>query len=219
MRRRKGKAGAVAGGEQHPILIRQRARDNGTNRMEDMARGEIIARRELRPARLLGMSLPLHDSRALCAQLQARCRVNCVVDAAVTRDEAAEEHGVRRVYNRICCKARDVALPEDNARVGGHGGERHHVHHTALLPLRREQFVLQAQELLRERARRTDIHQRAQETPLCRMILPHLHRLSAVLRHLIEKQGDEFLNTHARTSDTRSPTCAPLSIRSTMPSA
>ena len=165
------------------------------------------------------MSLSLHERGTFRTQLQARCRVNCVIDAAVTRDEAAEERRVRRVHDCICCKARDVALPEDNARVGGHGGERHHVHHAALLSLRREQFVLQVQELLRERARRTDIHQRAQETPLCRMILPHLHRLSAVLRHLIEEQGVEFLNTHARTSDTRSPTCAPLSIRSTMPSA
>ena len=110
-------AGAIAGGKKLPVFIRQSPADDRSDRMDDVARREIVPLRDLRRARLLRMSLTLHERSAFRTQLRTSCAVNRVVDAAVAGDEAAEESRVRRVDNRIRREARDVTLPEGNALI------------------------------------------------------------------------------------------------------
>ena len=91
------------------MTIRQSTADDRSDRMDDIPRREIVPLRDLRRSRLLGMPLHLHQRSACRAQLQPRRRVNRIVNAAVTGDEAAEESRVGRVDDRVRRKARDVA--------------------------------------------------------------------------------------------------------------
>ena len=118
------------------MTIRQSTADDRSDRMDDVPRREIVPLRDLRRSRLLGMPLHLHQRSACRAQRQPRRRVNRIVNAAVSGDEAAEESRVGRVDDRVRREARDVALPEGNTRIRGDGWERHDIHHAACLALR-----------------------------------------------------------------------------------
>ena len=78
---------------------------------------------------------------------------------------------------------------EGNTRIRRDGRERHDIHHAARLTLRCEQLILQTQKLLRKRARRTHIHQRAQKPLLLLTRHTDLRRLRAILRHLSEEHS------------------------------
>ena len=69
------------------------------------------------------MPLLAHEPRTVLAQLDARHRVDDVVDASVQRAKAAAELAVRRIHDGIAAQRRNVALPKREARVELRRGE------------------------------------------------------------------------------------------------
>ena len=65
------------------------------------------------------MALGLHDLIALVSKLEARRRMDGVINAAVAGTETAQQGGVVSVYDCIHLKTGNVPLPDGNLRIGG----------------------------------------------------------------------------------------------------
>ena len=113
-----------------------------------------------------------------------------IVDAAVTGDEAAEQAAVGCIHDGIHHKARNIPLPKGKTWICRSSRNHHRINRSALVPLGFEQFILQTQELGRERTRLPHIHQCTEQAALCCLLCCDLCRLCAVLRHL----GEEDVN-------------------------
>lgn len=71
LRVRKVKAGAVARGQRFPVFGRDPAVHHRSDRVQHIAAGQIERGGQLRPACRFLAALPLHDLRAIQAQLHA----------------------------------------------------------------------------------------------------------------------------------------------------
>ena len=110
------------------------------------------------------MALGLHQLLAGEPQLDARPRVDDVVDAAVERMETPEEGRVGGVDDAAGREGGDVPLPE--AEVIPNGGEGAGVGNPSGVPLLPQIGVLHREEFFAHRLRRADIHQGAEQVLL-----------------------------------------------------
>ena len=113
----KRETGLVARGQKPAVLIGQAALHDGTYRVQDEARGKMVARCDLGLACRLIVALCLHEFVAVVAHLDACHRLLDVVDAVMVRQEAAEHLAVGRIDDGIDAQPRDVALPKRKAGV------------------------------------------------------------------------------------------------------
>lgn len=103
--------------------------------------------------------------RSLIADFKAGIGVDCVVDAAVVRHEAAEHLAVRGIDDRIGSKPRDVSLPDRQALVR----HRDTICRDGTSPLPEPAgkiAILHSEELGCRRPRRPHIHECSEQQPL-----------------------------------------------------
>ena len=135
------------------------------------------------------MALFTHQPEAGIPELQAGRRVDCIVDAAVTGHEAAEELGIGGVDDGIDRKPGDIPLPEDQPEIRWDGGQRIAIDDPLLLPFRRQKGVLYRQKVGRQGPRRADIHQRAEQPPLGDIVVREGLCLLPILGHLLQEEA------------------------------
>ena len=145
--RRQLQAGAVAGGQLLPVPLGHPPPDDGPHRVEHVPGREVIAPGKLGPAVGLRAALGLHEAEALVPELEARRRVDGVVDAPVAGVKAPQQGGVGRVDDGVRPQPGDVPLPEDQAWVGLGGDQGLPVHHPLLRRLGGEKGVLGRQKV------------------------------------------------------------------------
>ena len=75
--------------------------------------GQIVSICNLGLPRGFFVSLCLHEGIALITKLQARRRMNGIVNTAVARAKAAKQSAIVRIHDGIGGKAGNVALPEN----------------------------------------------------------------------------------------------------------
>ena len=87
--------------------------------MKNVSGGKIIPLCQFGAACWFWMALGLHDLIALVSKLEARRRMDGVINAAVAGTETAQQGGVVSVYDCIHLQTGNVPLPDGNLRIGG----------------------------------------------------------------------------------------------------
>lgn len=111
---RQCQTGTVAGRKKFFVFLCKPSLNNRPNRMQNIAAGQVKGRCNFCFAGLFFVALLFHQFGAGEAKLNACIGVDRIVDATVTRAEAAQHLAVRRIDNRITGKCGNIPLPEIN---------------------------------------------------------------------------------------------------------
>ena len=87
--------------------------------MKDISGWKIIPLCQFGAACRFWVALGLHDLIALVSKLEARRRMDGVINAAVAGTETAQQGGVCGVDDCIHLQTDNVPLPDGNLRIGG----------------------------------------------------------------------------------------------------
>ena len=132
--------------------------------MDDILRGKVISPRELGIPDLLLMPLQGDDLCAVCPKLHPGGRVDDVIDAAMRRQEAAEQRCIPRIDDGIRIEAGDVPLPMGDVVLDLWNVVD--MHDAALHALRPEERILIGKDLGRNGQRIAGIHVLADDPAL-----------------------------------------------------
>lgn len=92
-------------------MIRQFARNNGSDGMKNIFTGQIECQRNFRFAGRFIMSLPVHNFRTGKPQLDSRIRMDHIINTTVIREKTAEHLAIRCVDNSVNRKSGNISLP------------------------------------------------------------------------------------------------------------
>lgn len=135
-------AGNIASPQHAPVLVGHFAPDHRSYGMDDIFRRQIIRARDLGAAGRLLFALRAHDLGTVQTHLDARPRVDDVVDTLVVGNETAEQPIVGGVHHRVRVQTSDIALPERDPVAAGNV---RYVDDAVFQRFRPEQFILDFQ--------------------------------------------------------------------------
>ena len=104
--------------------------------MEDITGREIIASCNFSFSVWLRVALGLHDTVALITELEARRRMDGIVNAAMTGTEASQQGAIICVYDSVYFEPSNISLPDGNPGVGRSDRQCVPIHNTLFLTFR-----------------------------------------------------------------------------------